>query len=281
MLLLFILACTGEFPDSGVDTGRAVDSGPQDSDTEQEESGHTGDSDSGVPALTLRLGIPNQTEPGSEVWEGFVTGAEATGGFVVLNPDSGPGSVLDADWLAAVEAARARGVRVLGYVPTTLGTRDAESVDGDVNQYTTWYDVDGIWFDEVPADCGSLAPWYAERARAADALVSGGDAFVVLNPGKISCEDYLEAADVLVVAYDRLPQITDFVAPTWMAGHGRERFMFVAYDAPGSDLGQTLKFVHDAGIGWTVVTDDRPRDPFDALPTYWESEVAAVTEFVE
>lgn len=281
-MLLLTLACgepgaTGPGSDSAAvadnDTGQA-DSGAAD-------SGDSGDSGGAEPVRTMRLGIPGYAYAESAEWEGFVEGAEATGGFVIVNPDSGPGSTIDEAWVAAVAAARERGVVVLGYVPTGYGTREAESVDADVNQYTTWYDVDGIFFDEVGEECEALAGWYVERAAAADALVSSGDAFVVLNPGLLTCAAYLDAADVLVVAEDRLAQISDFEPADWMAEFGPERFMFLAYDAPGSDLGQTLKYVHDAGIGWTYITDDRPRNPWDELPSYWEAEVSAVIEFVE
>lgn len=282
MLLLLTLAC-GEPADTGpdADSGGATDTDTAGGDSGGGDSADTDDTGGVEPVRTLRLGIPSYANAGTAEWTGFVEGAAATDGFVIVNPDSGPGSTIDEAWLTSVEEARALGVTVLGYVPTGYGTREADAIDGDVNQYTTWYGVDGIFFDEVGEDCEGLAGWYAERAAAADALVSSGDALVVMNPGLVTCAAYLDAADVLVVAEDRLALISDFEPAAWMASYGPERFMFLAYDAAGADLGQTLKFVHDASIGWTYITDDRPRNPWDELPTYWEAEVSAVVEFVE
>ena len=282
MLLLLTIACgeLGPEPVEG-ETAAAPDSGDSGGDSGRDSGEDSGDTGVVEVVRTLRLGIPSYAAPGTAEWEGFVVGAAATDGFVILNPDSGPGSNIDETYVTASADARARGVRVLGYVPTTYGTRDPEHVDGDVNQYTTWYNVDGVFFDEVSSDCEAFAAWYAARAAAANGLVSSGDALVVYNPGAITCAEHLDGADVIVVAEDRMAQLTRFVAAEWMAAYPPERFMFLAYDAPGVDLGQNLKFVHDQGIGWTYITDDRPRDPWDELPTYWDAEVAAVVEFVE
>ena len=54
-----------------------------------------------------------------------------------------------AGYRAAVRTAQRAGARVLGYVHTTYGVRPAAGVVADVDRYTSWYGVDGIFLDEA------------------------------------------------------------------------------------------------------------------------------------
>ncbi len=277
LAVLFTVGCSTAVGDSGgsadsEDTGTGGDAG----DSGDTDSGDTGDTGEEVLPGDLRLAIPAYAYPGSAAWNGFVAGAAATGGFIVANPASGPGSVIDEAYVTGVAEAQALGVPVLGYVPTAYGLREADEVDGDVNQYAFWYGVDGIFFDEVAQDCPTFAPWYAERAAAADALDADGDAFIAYNPGVLTCADYLDAADVLVVAEEQLGYLSDFEAAAWMADYDPGRFWLLAHDTSAPVLGETLQWVRDNGIGWVYLTNDRLPNPWDALPSYWDEEVAAV-----
>ena len=129
----------------------------------------------------------------------------------------------------------------------------------------------------MASDCPTFAPWYAERSAAADVLDADGDAFIAYNPGVITCADYLDAADVLVVAEDQLGYLHNFEAAEWMAAYDPGRFWLLAHDTGASVLGDTLQWVRDNGIGWVYLTNDRMPNPWDALPSYWDEEVAAVS----
>lgn len=277
MTCLLVVACSTSAEDSA-GPGDTTDSGSVDTaDSGGSDTADTGDTGNVVLPGDLRLAIPAYAYPGSEAWAGFVAGAVATGGFMVMNPASGPGSVIDEVYVSAVAEAQAQGVLVLGYVPTGYGLREADEVDGDVNQYAFWYGVDGIFFDEVASDCPAFAPWYAERAEAANGLDADGDAFIAYNPGVITCADYLDAADVLVVAEDQLGNLHNFEAADWMADVDPGRFWLLAHDTSASVLGDALQWVRDNGIGWVYLTNDRMPNPWDALPSYWDEEVGAVS----
>ena len=253
--------------DSGADSGDTGDSGTPDSaDT----------SDSGVPDR-LRVAVPAYVEPGSAEWSGFSAGAGSGGGLVILNPNSGPGSTRSDAWAAAVDSAHASGALVLGYVATGYMGRDPDEIDGDVIQYTTWYGVDGIFFDEVsgPETCDLAVSWYGVRAANAHAKLPAGG-LVALNPGLISCEAYLDSADIVVVAEDDWKVVNQFAPESWMTNYAPSRFWFLAYDVPPSSLGMAVASVRSWNLGWVFLTDDLLPNPWDELPTFWDEEVAAV-----
>jgi hypothetical protein len=278
MLIALLLGCPAP---EAVKDHVPPDSGPADSGATG-DTADTGDSGGGggdtleFAAGDLHLAIPTYVSATDPSWATWEAGAAATGGLIILNPNSGPGGHADDAYVAAVLAAQADGVRVIGYVATGYGEREAGEIDSEIAKYFTWYGVDGIFFDEVAEDCPTYAPWYAERAAAANALAPSGDAFVAYNPGLITCADYLGAADVLVVAEDGLPMLRSFVAADWMAGYNPSRFWFLAYQVGPSTLGETLQLARDAGVGWAYLTDGNEPNPWNRPPAYFADEVAAV-----
>lgn len=277
-MVVLLFACATSTTDSA-----PVDTGGGDSAPDTADSAETGDTaeDSGGGELSfapddLHLAIPSYVAPGGPAWEPFVSGAAATAGLVVINPASGPGGHADETYAAAVLAAQAEGVIVLGYVPTTYGTRDGGEVDTEIGKYASWYAVDGIFLDEVSDDCATYAGYYADRAAAADRQDADGDAFVALNPGvALDCDDYLATAEVLVVAEDDIVNLRNFVAPSWMAAYNPARFWFLAYGGGASTLGQTLGLARDNGVGWVYITDANLPNPWARPPGYWDEEIAA------
>lgn len=75
----------------------------------------------------------------------------------VINPDSGPGTSQNQDYVGGISYLQRNGVKALGYVHTSYGERLALEVESDIDKYLAWYPtLDGIFFDEV-ASTGSEA----------------------------------------------------------------------------------------------------------------------------
>ena len=77
--------------------------------------------------------------------------------YVVLNPDSGPGTVSYSTFVTKVAAARSQGATVVGYVDTGYGGRALASVKTDIDRYRAWYGVNAFFFDQTPYDCSAIA----------------------------------------------------------------------------------------------------------------------------
>ena len=227
------------------------------------------------PGDGLRLAVPAYAWPGAPAWADFVDGAAATDGLVVANPASGVGAAQDATYVDAVADAQGRGARVLGYVSTRYGARDAAEIDAEVAAWFDWYGVDGIFYDEVPdaVGCVDTVDWYADRAAVARAAQPA--AFLAYNPGIDSCEAWLEQADLLVIVEEDAASVTGFVLHAWASGWPAERFWLLAYAASEADMTGLLDEARAAGVGWVYVTDDVLPNPWDEAPGYWAAEVVA------
>ena len=74
----------------------------------------------------------------------------------IINPAGGPGGHVNSDYQVAVGELQGSGGKVIGYVPTGYGSRSAEDILADVSSYVQWYDVDGIFLDEMGNQLGDL-----------------------------------------------------------------------------------------------------------------------------
>jgi hypothetical protein len=120
--------------------------------------------------------------------------------WVILNPASGPGEKVDANYTKAIDRLRGAGCVVLGYVSTSYGKRRQNDVRRDIDQWLKTYPrIQGIFFDEMIYENTEAGVKYqtALKQYAHDA----GCWPTVGNPGADTPGRYFaeEAADVIVV----------------------------------------------------------------------------------
>ncbi|KAL2109582.1 hypothetical protein VUR80DRAFT_2290 [Thermomyces stellatus] len=131
----------------------------------------------------------------------------------IVNPRNGPGEgeLPDENYVKAVrELSALPNVKVLGYVHVTYGRRDAQEVRSDVDRFAAWrghdecLKIDGIFFDEAPAEVGMMA-YMADASRHAKRSLkeaNGRRGIVMLNPGVVVPRSYYDIAD-FVVAFEQ------------------------------------------------------------------------------
>ncbi|WP_251064817.1 spherulation-specific family 4 protein [Streptomyces sp. ISL-44] len=250
----------------------------------------------------LEIGVP------AYVWanDAMLAGLTATGpaaSVVVLNPGNGD-APFDAAWRARADALRggttATGekTKVLGYVHTDHGNRDAAAVMASVDNYLKAPDgrlhVDGIFFDVVSRDCGpgnSTRDQYAELRRYVEDTLHSVDpaasGLVVNNPGTAIADCYLEpgrrTADVFVTYEDSYAAYT---GGGWLGGNvfdplngyraGTEldpsgtAFWHLVHDVPDTEaMRTTLRTAFDRGAGYAYATSAVMPNPWNTGPT-WE-----------
>jgi hypothetical protein len=82
-------------------------------------------------------------------WDDLVDAAGTIPVTAILNPASGPGGAQDSNYVAVVDALRAAGGAVVGYVHSSWGSRPMAEVTAEIDRYADWYDIDGIFVDEM------------------------------------------------------------------------------------------------------------------------------------
>jgi hypothetical protein len=120
--------------------------------------------------------------------------------WVIVNPASGPGEAVEANYVKAIDRLQGAGCVTLGYVATGYGKRTAADVNRDVDSWLRMYPkTHGVFFDEMKnEDSEAGVQHQLELSRHAR---TRGCWPLVANPGTDVPERFFkaEAADVFVI----------------------------------------------------------------------------------
>jgi serine/threonine protein kinase len=229
----------------------------------------------------LRLLVPAYFYPaaaGLAEWERLLKAPDPAAVVIIANPDSGPGSVADPNFVRILDQAREKGFTVIGYVSTKYAKRPADQVKEDVDRWVRLYPgVTGIFFDEQ----ASAADWvdhyvalyeYARKQR--------GLRLVVNNPGTTCAEEYLSrpTADVVCLV-ESAKDFSPFRLPAWAVDYPAGRFaaLIAKVDDP-EHMKRYVLAMAEKHLGSCYVTDNKLANQWERLPSYWEAELDAVRQ---
>lgn len=119
----------------------------------------------------------------------------------IMNPASGPGLGPNPDYIQAVSDLQEAGGKVIGYVSTGYGSRPFMEVVQEIQAYLLWYDVDGIFLDEMGNQLGALHYETLYCIIKLYQYIVGHTLRVVGNAGIPfpEAQAYLHSADTLVI----------------------------------------------------------------------------------
>jgi hypothetical protein len=225
-----------------------------------------------VHAGSVRMIVPAYWDPDQQ-WQRIIADAP-TVGMIIFNPNSGPGTATNPAYTAAIAQAQAAGIIVLGYVSTQYGQRAEADIDADVNGYYQYYSPSGIYFAEGPtADtCDTLQAEYQRLTT----LAHSHDAKAYLAIGTRFCPTFITFSDLMVEFAETLSTYQNYTSPSWMPGGSPERFCHFVSEVPDGEASHVLSMAVGFGAGWVFATDGMLPNPWGALPSYYDQEVAAI-----
>jgi hypothetical protein len=118
----------------------------------------------------------------------------------IVNPASGPGQRVDANYTVAIRRLRSAGIITIGYISTNYAKIDAAEIRSEIDRWQAMYPlVNGIFFDETTSQTneGQVEHYLALKEYAHQK----GCWPVFANPGTMIDEEYFakQAADVFVI----------------------------------------------------------------------------------
>jgi Spherulation-specific family 4/Dockerin type I domain len=232
-------------------------------------------------AAKLDIVVPAYFYPagaGGNDWNKLNSAASKVPLTAIMNPGNGPGNSVDSNYVSVVNALRAAGGHVIGYVYSSYSARSLQVVLDDVDRYDSFYNVDGIFVDEManigPAERLNYYKSIYDYAKSIDSTWQ-----VMGNPGTQTLEAYLTwpTADRLMVQENVGSAYPNYMPSSWNYDYDPSSFVHLVHTEPSStnmlaDLQLAIQY-HASGI---YVTDDILANPWDRLPTYWNSLVEAV-----
>lgn len=244
--------------------------------------------------------------PAGSAWTTLTAAAQAgTPVTVIMNPATGPGLAPNADYVAAVNALRAAGGKVLGYVPTGYGgatvragascqpavgtTYTATDVLNCAARYKLWYAVDGVFLDELTNTTAAATPAAIAFYQQIYAGIKGSNGFapnwlVVGNPGSETVVDYFAdaggpSADTLVV-FENSSGYAAYTPAAWQADYPAAAFAHLVYaEASSANAAGNVAIAAGRNTRYLYVSNDVAPNPWDTLPPYFATLAQAVRDF--
>ena len=160
---------------------------------------------------------------------------------MIINPDSGPGTSQNSDYVRQVNDAHAAGVKIIGYVYTNYGNRAISLVTADIDKYYQYYTMDGIFLDEASNDCSQVDYYTALK----DYIEAEEDQLVVLNPGTHTPECYRTTGDIFAVFEDSYSNYVNWSPEGWEATDPAQQFWHIVHTTSVDNLPQAVGIADD------------------------------------
>ena len=239
------------------------------------------DESSAVKHTPMQVLVPAYFNP-TPGWDDITKGAKAYPDVkitAILNPENGNFTKENSQFTAAINAFKAQGGRVVGYVMTDYGNRSMSAVKANVDNYLRLYPgVSGFFLDEMAAKSGQLA-FYREVYQYIKSKDSGLQ--VMGNPGAYPDPAYAGITDALVT-FEGLEtdyrQINPQSQNTWVYDKPTTAQAMLVHNAPTCAIMQSALKTADlprthTGLAYVTSLEYDPRsgvgNPWASLPSYW------------
>jgi hypothetical protein len=179
----------------------------------------------------------------------------------VVNPDNGPGTWEDPNFLSGVITLHNAGVFVIGYVWTGYASRNIYSVEADILAYKNLYNLDGVYLDAMSNLAGE--EWY--YAALTSYAHSIGMWLVVGNPGASVPSSYGGTVDSMIVYENSGVPSTSWVSQITSFGPKSE-FGAVAYGVGWVDSNWLGAVV--GSLGYIYLTGGVLPNPYIPISVY-------------
>jgi len=230
--------------------------------------------------------VPLYTRPSDVSWK-EVAQEKSLYPFVpiiaIINPANGPGSGPNEQWTDGIKALRTSGIEVVGYVATGYGSLSIASVEAQVQNYSSWYKLDGIFFDEMASSNGTgNCPFSCTMQQYYRALVvySAGLGYrlTIGNPGGTPDMSFNGIMSVLVI-YEGSGSAAVSEIKNFAQGNKSD----YGYISIGVGFNSTEEKSYSNYVGWIYMTDYCTGEsvnvcnPYDGLPSYFGSLVSSLS----
>src|SRR5262249_34993164 len=150
--------------------------------------------------------------------------------LMIANVNSGPGTGVNTAWKAAIDQAKAAGIRVMGYVSTRHGAISEATVKAQVDAWKQQYGVTDIMFDETWVGDTSKVSYSQDLTNYVPKQPPG--AIDRDNAGDNEPEAYLQTADILGIFEGSYATYLQWQPADWIHKYPAARFYEEMYGVP-------------------------------------------------
>lgn len=219
-------------------------------------------------------------------WAAMDSAASQVPITAILNPNSGPGSSVDPNYVSAATDLEAAGGKVIGYIYTDNGATALSTVESQASTYISQYGnlINGFFIDGSLIDSSTLSYY-----QSIDNYIHGLNSTytVVSNPGQpylngVTPQQYLSTANVFnifegpnVAPSTGSAGFNDYpYGQTWYQSYPATDFSNIITGVTSQSVMQSdVSSAVGLGADTVYVADS---SSYANLPSYWTAEVATI-----
>jgi len=185
--------------------------------------------------------------------------------IAIVNPDSGPGSSQDPNYVAGINSLKAAGVVTVGYVWTNYGAVSLQSVESSIDAWKNLYGVTGIFLDAMAYTTG-----YESYYQSIVTYAKGTDgmSIVIGNPGTDTVASYVGNGGV-----DNIGFYEDFGTPTiaylsstFHTSYPKTEWSFLAHGV--ASLNDSFIAQASQYVSYLYISSGPGSAPWGTIPSY-------------
>ncbi len=221
---------------------------------------------------------PNWYDKNKYAWKQVIIAAKKVSIIAIINPNSGPNNAPpNTDYQQGIKDLHQAGIKIVGYVPSNYSNRAIQAVQADIDLYTTYFKVDGIFIDEA-ASSPDKSNYYQQLYQYVKSKSNSYN--VIINPGVNLDEKYLSqgVADIVVIFENYYKDWNNYGQVKQSKSHPAQKFAALVHTTANRKLMKsTLDRAVKNNLGYIYITNDSTntpnKNPWDTLPEYWQAEV--------
>jgi hypothetical protein len=187
--------------------------------------------------------------------------------IAIVNPGDGAGMTQNSTYVRGIQGLKSSGVAVIGYLATNYAGRDTGDAKAEIDNYKNWYNVDGVFLDQMSYWAGDES-YYSDLN---DYAKSQGLAIVIGNPGTDTEPSYVGTVDAIIIHEDPgLPPIS-FLAG-WHTNYDKQNWGILPYGI--ESLNEQYVSRASNYVGYIGIGNGTNPSAWGALPLYFGSLVA-------
>lgn len=216
--------------------------------------------------------VPLYTYPTDSSWSSLISikqNYSSVPMIAIVNPASGPGGSFDQNYANGIQQLQAAGITVLGYVHTSYGTRDLQTVENEISEYKSWYGVNGIFFDEM-SNSASTFSYYSTLSNYTKSL---NFSMTMGNPGQPVSPNLVGLFSILNI-YENAGMPVAGQLNSSQSGV-QQSYSYMAYGVSSLPSQSTLQSTASS-VSYIFVTNLGGSNPYNGLPSYLINETASL-----
>jgi len=226
----------------------------------------------------LEILIPLYIYPNKDAWKDLIDiknrhkNASIT---AIVNPNNGHFREEDTNYTTAIQELVDANIKVIGYVSTQYGDRDANDILEDIDAWRDIYKnsgVSGIFFDETSTD-GDFLDYYRDLTNGAK---DRGFNFTILNAGITTDQSYIDSniADIVVTYESTYTDLINNPPQTYNSPTKDTQLSILVYAMDGDKVDDLISIAREHKFSYIYFTEDGVSgNPWNTISEYLEEEV--------